>query len=164
VNPNNELLQAAKAAADQLMAIGVSEKSHDIAVDLRTAIARAEASASQPAPDDEREKAIESWRTDARLALPLYTHDGKHTLREHHLIPRAVALMRSAPLPAPAVPSDAEIEAFLPPFDHCVSARDVAQQLGFELKDGYLSPKDQAIVEHAAACIEDLMRRAPYYL
>jgi len=61
---------------------------------------------------------------------------------------------------APAA-NDAEREAFLPPFDHCETARDVVQQLGFEFNANYLSPKNQALVEHAASCIESLMRSRP---
>ena len=77
-----------------------------------------------------------------------------------------LAELRAALAALPATPPeqpvpDEEREAFLPPFDHCETARDVVQQLGFEMKEGYLSPANQAKVDHAATCIEALMRSAP---
>ncbi len=183
MNPNNELLQAAKevlAAESEVLVPFDGMDTHDVVAfrlrkderrqsalaALQDAIARAEASASQPAPDEQREKAIKEAMRELRSAAmdcgasDITTPEGHAKIDRLNRADALVRqLLRSAP-PAPAVPSEDEIEAFLPPFDHCVSARDVAQQLGFELKDGYLSPKDQAIVEHAATCIEDIMRRA----
>lgn len=66
---------------------------------LRTAIASAEASASQPAPDEQREKAIEAWRL---RMVETFNRFGWTRAQWARDINEAIALMRSAP-PAPAV-------------------------------------------------------------
>lgn len=173
MNPNNELLQAAKdiEACPRIVHaeyIGAYQVPSHLMDALRKAIARAEASASQPAavpgdlvarlreiwdlaerglgykapfgyvkdaadeierlnaiiasqpaPDEQREKAIEAWheRMDdllTRIVLELRQHghaDGIYDEADAAVL-EADRLMRSAPPPAPAVPSEAEIEAW----------------------------------------------------
>lgn len=124
MSANNELLQAAKevlAAESEVLVPFDGMDTHDVVAfrlrkderrrsalaALQDAIARAEASASQPAPDEQREKAIALWREGAMEHQREHPDDARQVTRRliycvtRDEIDEAVALMRSAP-PAPA--------------------------------------------------------------